>query len=318
MWLISILLLGIVHESFQICHNNVCDTDKCTADKMCPDGFTCDHCGYCVAIDGYCHSNSECDLYNGICDIGSNPYTTCEWCNADHVCVPGCSTNSNCEAGYECNNHLCVEKTGCTDDDYCNQGLTNICDIESTPYTQCMYCDNGDCVPGCLDDTNCPGSYTCQNHKCEAAPGKVLIESITIKTESCDGCSTEGVVAVLKGESVTGFPSGVPCSTATLDHAGVVEFGSGGSSRFDGTLNGAQNDDEEAMMAGCFHAALNAQLVDGTLTWKGDGKWMPETVCVDWKSDNFANQCSISRVAGQDNTFALVNCHSLNPQAKCN
>ena len=74
------------------------------------------------------------------------------------------------------------------------------------------------------------------------------------------------------------------------------------------------NDTDHFLM----QAALNAQLVDGTLTWKGDGKWMPETVCVDWKSDNFANQCSISRVAGQDNTFALVNCHSLNPQAKCN
>ena len=102
-------------------------------------------------------------------------------------------------------------------------------------------------------DGNCPHGYTCEDHKCEAAAGKVLIDSITIKTSSCDGCTTEGVTAILKGEAVVGFADGVPCATNTLDRAGSTEFGAGGVARFDGKLNGGQNDDEEFMIGGCFH-----------------------------------------------------------------
>ena len=112
-------------------------------------------------------------------------------------------------------------------------------------------------ISGCLDNTHCPSGFTCENHKCAAAPGKVLIDSITIKTGSCDGCSTEGVTALLKGEPVVGFPYGVPCATNKLDRDGTTEFGAGGVARFDGQLNGAQNDGEEAMIGGCFHVKLS-------------------------------------------------------------
>merc|ERR1712243_208772 len=89
-------------------------------------------------------------------------------------------------------------------------------------------------------------------------------------TTTCDGCTTEGVTALLKGEPVVGYPYGVPCATNVLDRAGSTEFGSGGSARFDGELNGGQNDEEEAMIGGCFHAPLNNQLKGGTLNWQGD------------------------------------------------
>ena len=54
---------------------------------------------------------------------------------------------------------------------------------------------------------------------------------------------------------MVGFPYGIPCATNRLDRAGTTEFGPGGSARFDGKLNGAQNDDEETMIGGCFHVS---------------------------------------------------------------
>jgi hypothetical protein len=108
-------------------------------------------------------------------------------------------------------------------------------------------------ILGCLENANCPSGFTCQSHKCTASAGQVLIDSITIKTSECNGCTTEGVTAVLKGESVVGFPYGIPCATNKLDRDGTTEFGPGGSARFDGKLNGSQNDDEESMIGGCFH-----------------------------------------------------------------
>jgi len=211
-----------------------------------------------------------------------------------------------------------VEKTSCTDDAYCNQGLEGICDIDSSPYTQCMYCEGGDCLPGCLENANCPSGFTCQSNKCTASAGQVLIDSITIKTSECNGCTTEGVTAVLKGESVVGFPYGIPCATNKLDRDGTTEFGPGGSARFDGKLNGSQNDDEESMIGGCFHAPLNNVFVGGTLNWQGAGTWEPLSVCIDWlDGKHYANECKVTRVAGEANQFELVNCHDLTPMIKC-
>jgi len=317
----SFVLLAIfIQHSYQICHNNVCDSDKCSASGECPQGFECESvCGYCQPVPGFCSSNNMCQNFDGLCDIGSNPYTSCFWCDlTDNSCKPGCISNDNCGAGYQCNDHTCIEETECQDDAFCNQGLTGVCDIDNSPYTQCMYCEAGECLPGCQDDTNCPTSFHCENHKCAAAPGKVLIDSITIKTSTCDGCTSEGVTAVLKGEPVVGYPYGVPCATNVLDRAGSTEFGSGASARFDGQLNGAQNDEEEAMIGGCFHAPLNNQLKGGTLSWKGEGTWEPEFVCVDWQDDTvFANKCDVSKVAGNANQFELVSCNEIAPKTKC-
>ena len=75
----------------QICHNNVCDSDKCTADGDCPQGFECESvCGYCEPKPGFCSSNNQCDNFDGLCDIENDPYTTCFWCDlTDNSCKPG-------------------------------------------------------------------------------------------------------------------------------------------------------------------------------------------------------------------------------------
>ena len=165
----------------------------------------------------------------------------------------------------------------CTDDAYCNDGVSNICDIENSPYTTCFYCEGGECKPGeqliilfslsslsnlgCVTDANCPGGYTCQDHICHYPPGKVLIESISIRTQTgCSDCSKEGVTLSLLGEKNGQYPNGVPCATRTLDHAGSTDF-DGGKARFDGTLGGAEDDAEKSMMGGCYQVHLHFRVL---------------------------------------------------------
>jgi len=316
------LLLLCVGLSHQICHNGICDLDRCASDDDCPTCYSCDvKCGVCNAIDNCCQSHHVCPDWNGICDLEENP-TTCNYCNfVDHECKPGCIDNGNCETGSECHEHQCKPITKCTDDAYCNAGLTNICDIENSPYTTCFYCENGECLPGCVKDSNCPSGYTCDTaeHLCQAPQGKVLIESITVNTKTgCADCSSEGVTLSILGEKNGNYLDGVPCSTKILDHAASVDYdGSNGSwARFDGKVNGAVDKAEKEMMGGCYEAPLNAQMNGGTVVWQGADGWEPASVCVDWQSSNFAYECSVTKT-GQ-NTWNLVNCHDLTPKTKCN
>ena len=182
-------------------------------------------------------------------------------------------------------------------------------------------------------DSNCPAGYTCQgDHLCQAPAGRVLIESITVSTKTgCTDCSKEGVTLTLLGEKNGNFEHGVPCSTRTLDHASTIDYdGSNGSkARFDGTLNGATDDQEKGMMGGCYGVSrlpiykhkkipqgpLNAQVNGGTMTWQGAKGWSPLSVCVDWQSLNFAHKCTVTSTGV--NTWNLVNCHDLTPKVKC-
>ena len=90
---------------------------------------------------------------------------------------------------------------------------------------------------------------------CKYPSGKVLIESITVRTKTgCSDCSNEGVTLSLLGEKNGNYLDGVPCATRTLDHSGTTDYdGSNGSrARFDGTLGGSENDAERTMMGGCY------------------------------------------------------------------
>ena len=84
----------------------------------------------------------------------------------------------------------------------------------------------------------------------------MLLESFTVKTLSCTGCSqeSEGVKLTLQGERTGEFSSGIPCNTSTelpLDHQNVEDFGAGGVARFDGSSAIEQN-----MMGDCFKVRL--------------------------------------------------------------
>merc|ERR1711936_544976 len=123
----------------------------------------------------------------------------------------------------------------------------------------------------CEDDSDCSPGYTCvaEEGKCRARPGKVLVKSITVRTASCTGCSSEGVVVNLEGERIGvpggGLPAPVPCSTGILDRPGTIEFGDRQSSRWNGEVNEEVDDEELAMMGGCYEAPLNAMVRGGSL-----------------------------------------------------
>jgi len=184
----------------------------------------------------------------------------------------------------------------------------------------------------CEDDIDCSPGYTCVNEegKCRARPGKVLVKSITVRTASCKDCTTEGVVVNLEGERIGtpggGLPAPVPCATGILDREGKVEFADGQSSRWDGERGEEVDEEELAMMGGCYEAPLNAMVRGGKLAWQGDGIWVPESVCVDWKSTNMAYECQAvpanegrpaSIRTGPITEWNLVDCRDLFPRQSC-
>lgn len=129
---------------------------------------------------------------------------------------------------------------------------------------------------------------------CRAPEGKVLIESVNIQTkDGCSDCANEGIVLTLNGEKNGDYPDGVPCGTGVLNHASTTDF-DGGWARFDGTLSGTPDEDEIRMMGGCYEAPLNSRLNGGQLLWQGAAGWQPKKICVDWKSNNFAYECTVT------------------------
>ena len=117
-----------------------------------------------------------------------------------------------------------------------------------------------------MSSDNCPSGYTCDidAHLCQAPAGKVLVDSITVHTQTgCTApCSNEGVTVTLLGKKDANFPEGLPCATNRLDHAATTDYdGSNGSkARFDGTLGGAEDENEKNMMGGCYSVRLFAQI----------------------------------------------------------
>ena len=53
-----LLLALCVGLSYEICHNGICDEDRCTSDDQCPSCFTCDTaCGTCKTNPNCCMSH---------------------------------------------------------------------------------------------------------------------------------------------------------------------------------------------------------------------------------------------------------------------
>merc|ERR1711962_413038 len=172
----------------------------------------------------------------------------------------------------------------------------------------------------CQDDTSCAPGYICEQGECKARPGKVLLNSITIRTEDCTDCTQEGVILTLFGERVIGLPEGVPCTTELLDHTDTRDFQKGQTAVWD--------ESSPTQLGGCYEAPLNAMLRDGgKLEWKGTGIWTPQSVCVDWKSTNSVYQCLVVPVPSSNSTdteenapvtpWSLMNCEDLFPKQSC-
>merc|ERR1719411_846860 len=161
----------------------------------------------------------------------------------------------------------------CTDDASCNTDVSGICDVTNFPYLECSYCDEGECVPGCGSDDQCPDGYHCAaDHMCRGDSGKVPLRSISLQTAvGCTNCTIEGVVVTLLGERNALYPDGVPCTTSVLDHLDTVDFAVNYTRvTFDGTLGGEEDEYEKNMMGSCYEAPLNGQLAGGSLSWVGN------------------------------------------------
>jgi len=178
-------------------------------------------------------------------------------------------------------------------------------------------------------DVPCGPGYICDDGDCKAIPGKVLLNSISVKTESCDECTKEGVKLTLLGERIGGsngeLPAPVPCTTEVLDNKDSRDFGKGQTTTWSGQGNG---DGLGQQMGSCYEAPLNAMVRGGSITWVGEGDWKPASVCVDWKSTNMAYECKVvpknplpgrrgEPTQGSVTEWGLVDCRDLFPRQKC-
>ena len=89
-------------------------------------------------------------------------------------------------------------------------------------------------------------------HPPRYGPGKVLVHSINIKTDSCEDCEAgrEGVRLRLLGEVVGEALAGVPCVTNILDTEFLTDFSPDAVASFSGRLDEDTEDPEERRSMG--------------------------------------------------------------------
>merc|ERR1711953_1425707 len=280
---------------------NVCeaqcveDTECVGFDQICNENY--DNCFYCGAGD--------CETSFGCCPGSHDSDLNCQYpkpiCMGDHTC--GCQSDSDCNAGDFCNSDTnACEKIPdeCQTDADCNEGLTGVCATDDDGQTiECKYCESNGlynvCKPGCKYDSDsndiprCPvGLDDCNvdTHNCQASQGSTLLTKIVFSSKGCNGCTKEGVNMTLAGDSIiTPQPR---CKTVDLNHPDQVDFA--GKSTF--TANAA---DHYMGWENCWQGALEGRIEQSTVTWTGEGTWMPESICYDWsKETNRVFVCTFS------------------------
>jgi len=220
-------------------------------------------------------------------------------CMGDHNC--GCQSDSDCNAGDFCSSdsNSCEKiPDECQTDADCNEGLSGVCATDETGETiDCQYCESNGlynvCKPGCKYDSGssdiprCPvGLDDCNvdTHNCQASPGSTLLTKIVFTSKGCNGCTKEGVNMTLAGDSII-----VPqprCKTVDLDHPSQDDFTA--KSTF---IANAQ--EQNLGWENCWQGALEGRIEQSTVTWTGEGTWMPENICYDWdKETNRVFICS--------------------------
>jgi len=179
-----------------------------------------------------------------------------------------------CDAPFNPPDNLCTGNSDCNDDTsiVCNGDLTN-----------CNYCDQGQCKPGCSDNQNCPDSAPVCNgdHVCIPDPnGLPVLTKITISTKSCTDCSYSVVEKGVQLHLVGRF--GTECSTNSLDNPTEHDYVDNKEAVFNSTINGNSVD---MGLGDCNNYDLNIGLTAATVTWTGEGSWTPETdnpICINF------------------------------------
>jgi hypothetical protein len=223
----------------------VCDTinDICfdSCDLLIADDYECVTPGYTCEDDGTgvgacveeapigCTDNSECTTptqycKNSVCvECTNNQLGNCATgygCKAtDGTCRTSCTGDTNCDAGYVCdNNGACVEEApiGCTDNSECTtptQYCKNSVCVECKNDNHCsgnLICeDDNTCLTQCSGDTHCSGIYVCNTNKNEC------VECTNNKLDNCDAgyvCDNNGACVE---EAPIGCTDNSECTTPT-------------------------------------------------------------------------------------------------------
>jgi len=188
----------------------------------------------------------------------------------------------------------------CTVDDDCNEDPNVLCD---PTYSNCFYCMGTICRHGCAANVNCGGEPEMCNgkHVCEHNDKPVVVE-ITVKTEACQGCSSNLKEEGLKLQ-LTGLLGLANCTTDNLDNKHHHDYASHHTAVFD-SRDG---------IGGCGIDLY--QSVDAAMAmWTGAGVWTPnsqDTVCVDFFGSFNPNCCcSLNHpISTKDGWVSLTNCH---------
>ena len=148
----------------QKCTQSLCIAE-CAQSRDCGFGFVCNARGECVlpAADGGAGSSdagsaARC-VYNSQCRLG-------EKCGPQNVCIPECTSTRDCPFGFVCDAiGACVFPPF----DAGTGGSTDgggRCLFNSQCVTGERCSSQGFCIPECLNDRDCPLSYTCRQNRC--------------------------------------------------------------------------------------------------------------------------------------------------------
>ena len=228
-----------------------CQSNSCT-DPECCDDTDCNANQYCdtatnICKDG-CNEDTDCNsmMTCAMCgadnqcttpeccadnDCGAN-HLPCSECQADNICTdPECCADVDCPSNKPiCDNHLCVP--GCLENNDCPMydGTCGGDDSYTEEDSTCFYCevDEMSCEPGCVDDTNCPDGQVCTGLHRCKTQGSFTALD-KITIETSSCVGCSGTNN--EGGAVIhmeGKYDILECTTAALDHKDQVDYENGG------------------------------------------------------------------------------------------
>jgi len=216
----------------EVCDNGLCEAPStCGPTAPCGGTLICDEgtCRACVGAEcpsdctvAGCPGGQTCNTTTKLCEGTTVTTDACDACagagcpqgwtcvplaSGQH-CLPPCSSNNDCETGYECSNTICAPATGqctgcyanpCGVGQACNAN-TGVCGQAVAECGSCVAdwecgagsaCRGGQCHERC-EGTTCPSGGTCVStatgiQVCQDACQSSCTPSCSGATPICDG-----------------------------------------------------------------------------------------------------------------------------------
>jgi len=236
-------------------------------------GISGDDINNCASEDDPtgCSSDGDCsDPSKPKCDQVSGE---CVQCLSDSDCPnPADPTKGLCDIDLLICREGCREDTDCAAQDYCKK--------------EPLDADIGSCTLGCRNPgTPCTGGICSGSHNCEEEGKNNYIKSMDIYTTSCDGCDTRGV-----GGATIFVKAVIPetgkegsCLTEVLDVPDRDDYPNGGNAFFD----------KFDPLGACFWFHSENDVTEFSVTWTGQGTWVPDKFILDWSADS--TRCCVNK-----------------------